>query len=239
MSRIIILVSGVVILLSTSCVSLGKLGRHDFDSGFYKLKVQGAKPVRVYTEVIEDSIIVYPVISEGRNEFPNTSTSAGARISRIKTDNYFYRSSFINSSLDIDLTSILFKSRHSRDDVPNQFSADLDFAIFAGFRRDYYKVVSPVNPFHEARSYIRHLGFDLGLFAGIGSSPVNPTVTNNKISQEYDAMIFQKGVAGFISVNKISIGLAIGFDNLMDKNKSLWIYNQKSYLGLIISVLDF
>jgi hypothetical protein len=239
MSRSIILISVLVVLLSASCVSLGKLGRHDFDSGFYKIKVQGAKPSQVYTEVIEDSIIVYPAISEGRHEFPNTVTSIGARISRIKTDNYFYRSSFIKNSLDIDLTSILFKSRHSRDDVPNQFSADLNFAIFAGFRRDFYKIVSPVNPFHEARSYIRHIGFDLGLFAGIGSSPVNPTVTNNNINQEYDAMIFQKGIAGFISINKMSIGLAVGFDNLLDKNKAQWIYNQKSYLGLIISVSDF
>jgi hypothetical protein len=114
---------------------------------------------------------VYPVTSEGKKEYPNTSTSMGTRLSRIKTDNYFYRSCFINNSFDVDLTSILFKSRHSMDDVPNQFSADLDFAAYAGFRRDYYK--------------------------------------------------------------------AVGFDNLLDKSKSLWIYNQKPYMGLIISVSSF
>jgi hypothetical protein len=52
-------------------------------------------------------------------------------------------------------------------------------------------------------------------------------------------MIFQKGFAGFISINKISVGLAVGFDNLFDKSRSLWIYNQKPYLGLIISVSSF
>jgi hypothetical protein len=239
MSRGIILVFGLVILLSVSCASLGKLSRHDFESGFYKLKVQGAAPSRVYTEVTEDSIIVYPVKSDGKKEFPNTSSGIGAKISRIKTDNYFYRSSFINNSIDVDLTSILFKSRHSRDDVPNQFSADLDIAIYAGFRKDFYNIVSPVHPFHEEKSFIRQIGFDLGIFAGIGSSPVNPTVTNNNISQEYDAMIFQKGFAGFISINRMSLGLAVGFDNLLDKSKSYWIYNQKPYLGLIISVSNF
>jgi len=239
MRRSLILVFGLLTLLSVSCVSLGKLSRHNFNSGFYKLKVHGAKPSRVYAEIIEDSVIVYPVISEGKKEFPNTAVSQGLRVSRIKTDNYFYRSSFINNSIDVDLTSILFKFRHSRDDVPNQFSADLDFAVYAGFRKDYYKIVSPVHPFNEARASVRQIGFDLGIFAGIGSSPVNPTVTNNNISQEYDAMIFQKGVAGFISINKLSLGLAVGFDNLLDKNKSLWIYNQKSYLGLIISVSGF
>jgi hypothetical protein len=108
-----------------------------------------------------------------------------------------------------------------------------------GFRKDFYKIVSPVHTFHEARSSLRQIGFDLGVFAGIGSSPVNPTVTNNKINQEYDGMIFQKGVAGFISINKVSIGLAVGFDNLMDKSKSSWIYDQKPYLGLIISISNF
>jgi hypothetical protein len=239
MSRSISVIFGLVLLLSASCVSLGKLTRHDFDSGFYKLKVQGAEPSGVYAEVIEDSIIVYPVISEGKKVFPNTSSSMGTRISRIKKDNYFYKACFTNNSFDIDLTSIIFKSRHSRDDVPNQFSADLDVAIYVGFRKDFYMIVSPVYPLHEEKSSIRQIGFDLGLFAGIGSSPVNPTVTNNLVSQEYDAMIFQKGIAGFISINKVSVGLAVGFDNLLDKSRSSWIYNQKPYLGLIISVSSF
>jgi hypothetical protein len=239
MSRSIVSVFGLVLLISVGCVSLGKLTQHDFDSGFYKLKVQGGKPSRVYAEVIEDSIIVYPVNNDGKKEYPNTSSSIGTRISRIKTDNYFYRSCFINSSVDIDLTSIIFKSRHSMDDVPNQFSADLDVALYAGLRKDFYRIISPVNPLHEEKSSIRQIGFDLGVFAGIGSSPVNPTVTNNKISQEYDAMIFQKGFAAFISINRMSVGLAVGFDNLLDKNKSNWIYNQKTYLGLIISVSNF
>jgi hypothetical protein len=239
MRKSILLVFGLVLLLSAGCVSLGKLTRHDFDSGFYKLKVQGTAPSRVYAEVAEDSIIVYPVTSDGKKEFPNASTSMSTRVSRIKKDNYFYKSSFTNNSVDIDLTSIIFKSRHSRDDVPNQFSADLDVAVYAGFRKDFYNIVSSVHPLHEEKSFIRQIGFDLGVFAGIGSSPVNPTVTNNKINQEYDAMIFQKGFAGFVSINKISVGLVVGFDNLLDKSKSSWIYNQKPYLGLIISVSSF
>lgn len=239
MKRTIIPVFGLVLFFSYSCVSLGKLTRHDFDSGFYKLKVKGKEPSKIYAEVSEDSVIVYQVTSDGKNEFPNTSSSIGTRISRVGNDNYFYNSSFTNNSFDADLTSILFKSRHSRDDVPNQFSADLDIALYAGFRKDFYRIVTPAHPLHEMKSYVQQIGFDLGVFAGIGSSPVNPTVTNNNVSQEYNAMIFQKGVAAFISINKMSFGLALGFDNLLDKNKSAWIYNQKSYFGLIISVSSF
>lgn len=235
----LILVLGSFMLLSVSCVSLGKIARHDFDSGFYKLKTQGADPSRVYINVIEDSIVVYPVITEGKKESPDISSGMGLRVSRIKTDNYFYKSCFVNNSVDVDLTSILFKYRHPRDDVPGQFSADLNFAIYMGFRKDFYKIESSVHPLHEEMSFIKQFGFDLGIFAGIGTSPVNPTVTNNKISQQYDAMIFQKGVSGFISYDNISIGLAIGFDNLVDKNKASWIYNQKPYLGLVIGISNF
>jgi hypothetical protein len=239
MNKLLIFVSGCLWLLISGCSSLGKLARHDFDSGYYKLKVHGKKPARVYAEVAVDSVIVYPLIIVGNKEIPNTSSSIGTRISRTKPDNYLYHSCFTKNSIDIDLTSIIFKSRHSMDDVPNQFSADLDVAVYMGIRKDFYRIVSPAHPIHEEKSYMRQIGFDLGIFAGIGSSPVNPTVTNNKISQEYDAMLFQKGFAGFISINKMSIGLAVGFDNLFDKSKSSWIYNQKPYLGLIISVSSF
>jgi hypothetical protein len=239
MNKLLILVSGSLLLLASACASIGKLTRHDFDSGFYNLKIDGKKSARVYAEVAEDSVIVYPLNIVGNKEVPNMSSSNGTRISRTKPDNYLYHSCFTNNSLDIDLTTIIFKSRHSMDDVPNQFSADLDVAVYMGIRKDFYRIVSPSHPVHEEKSYIRQIGFDLGVFAGIGSSPVNPTVTNNKISQEYDAMIFQKGFAGFISINKMSFGLAVGFDNLLDKSKSYWIYNQKPYLGLIISVSSF
>jgi hypothetical protein len=239
MNKFLILCTGCLWLLLSGCASLGKLARHDFESGFYTLKVNGTRPSHVYTEVSEDSVIVYPVTYLGNKSVPNISSSFGTRISRTKPDNYLYHSCFTKNSLDIDLTSIIFKSRHSMDDVPNQFSADLDIAIYMGIRKDFYKIVSPVNPIHEEKSYIRQIGFDFGIFAGIGSSPVNPTVTNNKVNQEYDAMIFQKGFAGFISINKMSVGVAVGFDNLIDKSRSSWIYNQKPYLGLIISVSSF
>lgn len=88
-------------------------------------------------------------------------------------------------------------------------------------------------------SYIRQVGFDVGFFAGLGLTFMNPTVTDNKITQEYDGMVFQKGVAGFVTFDNMSVGLTIGFDNLLNKNRSSWIYNQKPYLGLVIGISNF
>jgi len=234
-----VLAIGLLTAISVSCVSTGKIARHDFDSGFYNLKIQGSQSSSVYAKVTEDSVIIYPVITNGKKELPNMSSGTGLKLSKTKTDKYLNKSCFINNSLDIDLTSILFKYRQPKDDVPAQFSADLNFAVFLGFRKDYYKMASSVHPLHDDISFIRQIGFDLGIFAGIGTSPVNPSNTNNIISQQYDAMIFQKGIAGFISYGKMSLGLALGFDNLMDKNRPSWVFNQKPYLGLVIGISDF
>ncbi|WP_165940196.1 MULTISPECIES: hypothetical protein [Dyadobacter] len=49
---------------------------------------------------------------------------------------------------------------------------------------------------------------------------------------EYDGLVWGKGIAGIIGINNFTIGLAIGFDNLLDKNKQVWIYQGKPWLGL-------
>jgi hypothetical protein len=76
----------------------------------------------------------------------------------------------------------------------------------------------------------------VGLFAGIGITAMNPTVTNNQIDQEYDGIVFQKGVAGFVGMRRITLGLSLGFDNLLDANKHLWAYQQKPWIGLMLGI---
>jgi hypothetical protein len=225
--------------MSVSCVPAEKIVRHDFDSGYYKLKTPGAEPSRVYVNAINDSIDVYPVITEGKNEYPNTTSFKGISIIKIKKGDYFYRSCFINKSIDVDLTTVIMKYRPPQGGVPNQLSSNINASIYAGFRKDFYKAIPYLSPLHEETSYIRQIGIDAGIFAGIGITPINPTVTRNIVNQEYDGMVFQKGVAAFITFDNMSVGVAIGFDNLLDNNKTSWVYNQKPYLGLIIGISNF
>jgi hypothetical protein len=239
MRIIVVSVLGLGILLSVGCVPVEKLKRHDFDSGFYKLKTQEVDLSHVYVNVIDDSIAVYPLTTEGKKEVPDFSSFRGIRIGKIKTGDYFYRSCFINKSIDVDLTTVILKYRPTRGGVPNQLNSNVNAAIYMGFRKDFYKTVPNISPIHEESSYIRQIGFDAGIFAGIGLTFINPTVTGNKITQEYDGMVFQKGVAGFITFDNISVGVALGFDNLLDKNRTSWVYNQKPYLGLVIGISNF
>lgn len=228
-----------LVLMSVGCVPVEKMARHDFTSGFYKLKTEGNESSRVYANVIEDSVVVYPLIKEGKNETPDINALKGISIKNIKSGSYLYKSCFVKNSIDVDLTTLVLKYRPPNSGVPGQLNYNLNAAIYFGFRRDFYKVVPYRSPLNDEISFIRQIGFDAGIFAGIGSSFLNPTNTDNKITQEYDGMIFQKGVAGFITFDNISVGLAVGFDNLLDKNKSVWVYNQKPYLGLVIGISNF
>ncbi|WP_294671259.1 hypothetical protein [uncultured Fluviicola sp.] len=48
------------------------------------------------------------------------------------------------------------------------------------------------------------------------------------MQQEYDGIVWSKGLAGIFAINRFTVRLAFGFDNLPDKNKSTWIYESKS-----------
>jgi hypothetical protein len=60
---------------------------------------------------------------------------------------------------------------------------------------------------------------------------MNPFVTNNNITSEYDGLVITKGVAGLVGVGDFTVGAALGFDNLLDKNRKVWIYENKPWFG--------
>ena len=76
----------------------------------------------------------------------------------------------------------------------------------------------------------------LVFFSGLGNTAMTPSTTRNGIMTEYDGLILQKGVASIIAVNKLTLGLSIGFDNLLDQNKNVWIYQNKPWYGLMLGL---
>jgi hypothetical protein len=230
---------GILMLSLFSCAPMEKIAIHDFGSGYYKLRSRDNEFSKVYVNVIEDSIIVYPAIINHKNVSVDTASWRIANINMILPGNDFYESCFIKKSADIDLSTILLKYRPARGEVPNQLNANLNAALYVGFRKDYYKMVTNTSPLHKKSTYCRHTGFDFGLFAGLGISPINPTVTGSKVELEYDGIVFQKGVGAFGTFGRMSVGIVLGFDNLLDENKAVWLYNQKPYLGLSIGIANF
>jgi hypothetical protein len=229
----------LLILTSFSCVSINKISRHDFDTGYFKLKSPEVKPEKIYADLTGDSITVFSVTGEGRQRAPEILSSRGMNINNIRPGSFLNNSVFIKNSLDIDLSTVLIKYRFESSGVPNQLNANLNGALYLGFRKDYYSFRSKLSPLNVYKTQRRHIGFDAGVFAGLGITPVNYTVTNNHTMLEYDGIVFQKGIAGFITIEFMSVGIALGFDNLLDGNSKYWVFNQKPWIGLVLGIANF
>jgi hypothetical protein len=234
------LFSWVIISIGVAgCMPFDKIVSHDFNSGFFKLKTPESNPENVYLNLMDDSIVVYPFTGEGKLIRPDINTFHGINISSIKSGSYLYNSTFVKTSVDIDLSTALLKFRPAMADVAPQLSANLNGIFYTGFRKDFYRIKSHISQISAVNTFVRHTGFDFGIFAGIGITPVNSTVTMNRTTQEYDGIVFQKGFSIFATYESMSIGLALGFDNLLDNNKNIWIYNQKPWIGLVLGIANF
>lgn len=238
-SIVILLVAACILMTSSGCAPFDKIYSHEFASGYFKKKSPGLAPSKVYIEIQGDTITVYPLKGNMASKIPDTQAAQKEDINSVKPGSYLYGSRFIKTSVDADLSTVLLKYRPFAGDVEPQLSANVNGIFYLGFRKDFFKIISHVTPAGRRNNSIRHTGFDFGPFAGLGITPVNPTVTMFHTLQEYDGVVFQKGFAIFGTFENMSVGLSVGFDNLLDKNRRLWVYNNKPWFGLIIGVANF
>ena len=206
-----------------SCATIQNNSKYELVDGNYKLKIDGRK-YDCYVENSTDSIIIY-------NLATNISTSLPQQAVVFMP----LQQHFIKPSFDIDILTALFKIRpKSKNSLPTQLNANFNGNIYVGRRTDIYQVHYKKSPVNTYKRQINHFGFSTGFFVGVGNTAMTPSTTNNGISSEYDGLVLQKGIAGIIAVNKLTIGLSLGFDNLLDHNKKSWIYNNKPWYGLML-----
>jgi hypothetical protein len=222
----------LMVLTLTACSTVQQSTTHGLSTGKYvQVDPQGEK-TNVYAEVDEDSIHLYPlksirpaVVDPHRRSSYNLYATSAVPMPRLT-----------KTSLDVDVSTAIFKYRFARQGVPNQLSANLNANIYAGWRRDYFSFHDNYSPTGKSARTIQHFEFDMGIFAGLGTTAINPTTTSNHVNGEYDGMIFQKGIALFMGVQRLTLGLGLGFDTLLDNNRTWWIYNQQPWLGLLIGL---
>jgi hypothetical protein len=214
-----------------SCSSLEKASLHGLNSGYYKLKFENKDIQNVYLDVTDENIHIYHDIKrqpEGKQflTIPLKTTDS------LIIDPMVFK----KQSLDVDITSILLKYRPSVYRLPAQLTTDLNLALYVGWRHDYYKIRSKRDPLGRNYRRISNRGYDFGLFAGPGATLVSPFTTQNKRTDEYNGMIIQTGIAGFVESNVASFGLAIGYDYLLNSDRKIWIYNNKPWVGFIVGI---
>jgi hypothetical protein len=228
LTKYIILVSSIICLYSCSVIE--KASRHGFESDYYSFKSNENEVEEVYADLGDDKIEVYQVTE-------NHPGNKIMTIPLITTDSLFDHSVvFTEKSIDIDLTTILFKYRFAVSELPPQMNTEFNLALYAGWRHDNYHFKSKRDPLGKYHNEIINRGYDFGFFAGTGTTLISPFTTHNLYDNEYNGWILQFGLAGFLESGIASFGISTGFDYLLSPDRDIWIYNKKPWIGFIIGV---
>ncbi|MCX8020164.1 MAG: hypothetical protein N2747_06690 [Chitinophagaceae bacterium] len=218
----------LIIFFLPGCAVLPKKARHELQDGYYQKLFSEKK--WVYIQFAEDTILVYPAngrkqpLHQNKNgilQFPDIVNDQSAGVLRLR-----------QPSLDLDFLTIPLKFRGRTANVPPQLNANLNGALYVGYRNDFFKVDYSPTPLHTAKRQINHFGFSTGIFTGIGNTFISPTNTDFRIDQEYDGIVWSKGVAGIIAFGNFTAGVTFGLDHLLDRNKNIWIYQKRVWFGL-------
>ncbi|MBC8156218.1 MAG: hypothetical protein H7Z72_25305 [Bacteroidetes bacterium] len=143
---------------------------------------------------------------------------------------------FQRTEVDIDVFTLPFKIRPAQAQLPPQLNSNFNAAVYVGRRIDLYNYRwKSVTPTFDVRR-LQSRGFGYGLFAGIGSVSINEFVTRSPIGIEYEGVVLNAGIATIYDARIFNIGLALGVDQLLDRNRQRWIYQQKPWFGVLFGL---
>jgi len=219
------------LVLFQSCQVLKESTSHEQTNGYYRVKTGDTKPEHVFLDFTGDTIAIYRLSND-----PEQKNIPNAAPAQILTPGHGDQIRITKTSLDIDLTTILFKCRPRAGELPVQLNTNFNFAVYGGYRKDYTVLKNSLDPLQRTQAERRRWGWDIGLFAGMGATPINPWVTDQRVAAEYDGLAFQTGVAAYTGVNNLAAGLCLGFDYLSDSNQKYWIYHKKPWIGVSIGL---
>ena len=193
----------------------------------YYIRKDGGVRQKVFIDLQDDSITISQ--TSGKLTEPTSSLSFPKNVPAFEVPRPVRLS---KPSLDIDFLTIPLKYRPANGDVPAQLNANLNGAGYIGYREDSYRIGYTKSPARVAERHVDHLGYSFGFFTGIGNTFMSPTNTRNLLQQEYDGVVWNKGLAAMFAINNFTVGLAVGVDHLLDRNKSIWIYQGRIWYGL-------
>lgn len=227
-------VAGCVLLwLAAGCQVLHDKAKYGFTNGVYRSNAFGPKNERVYVATVNDTVQVYLLDRQGHSWIVGRpARRQRAFMPSLLTNTPAIKGGFSTSGFDVDFLTVPFKYRPAAGLLPRQFNTNFNGLVYAGCRTDRYRLgyeASPVGLFHRQ---ITHYALSVGGFTGLGSTAMNAYVTNNQLNTEYDGLLWLKGLAVIVGVNNVTLGMALGYDHLLDANRRHWIYQHRPWLGL-------
>jgi hypothetical protein len=233
------LIFGFLLLATSSlvggCVAVGRLETLEAgDYRFFKsndpaLAAAVGKDRNFYVEQVQDSLHFSAQAQE--NEAPGTAHQFSYPVRRGQ------HVILLNSKFDLDVFTIPFKARPPRGPVPVQLNTNFNAALYFGRRLDFYHVNSHVLPADRHTPQVRTVGLGYGLFTGLGSSIINPDVTNQQARvAEYEGFVVHAGAAAIYDARVFNLGLAVGADQLLGPDGRHWIYQRRPWFGVLFGL---
>ncbi len=206
----------VIAALASSWSSVKVFSKYNLTTGNYRLKQIGRRYEKVQVSVKGDSIEVFKRDNTRAVIHPNDHR-------------------YLQNNLDVDVLIAPFKYRPAQKNLPRQLNTSFNANLFFGYRLDRFHInVDQTHTGYTKTTTHSSLGF--GIFGGISSIPVTPWTTNRKTTDEYDALGVCRGIMLLGGVDSLTFGLAMGFDRLTDRDKHVWIYQNKPWYGLTIGL---
>lgn len=211
--------SAILVASLSACATLKDSPKYQLGDSNYHFRQKGNRYQKAWVYVSDDSI---QVLSDKPPHIPIPQIPHQDKL-------------FLKKSFDIDVITVGFKYRPATSVLPRQLTTDFNGNIYIGYRLDRFRVRYQDTPFGR-KSTLGHRAITAGFFGGIGSTSITPWTTNNQQGDEYNAAILSRGVALMFGVKDLTVGLGIGWDYLTDRDKNIWIYQNKSWYGLTVGL---
>lgn len=205
---------GLVALISLAGCS--GISKYQLRNGYYDFHQPGQPSAKVYVKLKEDSIHVIKLdetteVVRGQDEY------------------------FIKKSFDLDAIIAPFKYRPSSMGFPRQLNTSFNGNVYIGYRIDRFWLDYKNTPAGMVKE-LKHSGITVGGFGGLGSAFISPSTTNYQTTDEYDGLVLTRGLAVMVGINRLTVGLGVGWDYLTDRDKEIWIYQNKPWYGLTLGL---
>ncbi|MBC7410983.1 MAG: hypothetical protein H7331_00825 [Bacteroidia bacterium] len=225
--RTIVIIILAFLFMMSGCSVIRKTPKTSFADGYY---IQKNKD-KVYIDVEDEVVRVHKTVLVN-NKLAVDTTKSIELYKQTSTNEKAKNITFSKRSFDVDFLTMPLKYRPKQNNIPAQLNTNLNGAIYAGFRTDKFDITYNKSELHKLERVINHYGFSFGVFTGLGNTAVNATTTNNLLITDYDGLVWIKGIAGIVAINTVTVGVSLGFDNLIDSNNNKWIYENKPWFGL-------
>jgi hypothetical protein len=226
----------LISLATISCSAYKETVQYEIIDGIYTSKILDRKSEKVYIDNEPDLLYVFPVVKKNEYFLLDTLKRNYLSFPQRQTATPLERQTFRIHEFDLDLITIPFKFRMETAGVPPQLNTNLNASLYFGYRSDWYTLNYKQNELGLFDRFTKHYGITLGFFSGFGSTLINPWVTNDQVAIEYDGVVWSNGLALSFAIDYLTIGLGLGWDNLMDNNSSKWIYQNKPFFGLVLGI---